>query len=1289
MMTHAFLHNLASMNPATAMLCPGIFANSRFVFVTGGSKSGKGGGATSTGDGHKDEDDSKKEKEKEEKEEAEEEKSKKEKKKKEEEKPESGRVEFGAQSFAKRASEAMSTAESIEKGFAASKDVRKRETAEKMGVIGKKIQKLDNEDKENNKDIKSELDRLISKKVITKAQAQELFDADPLQDGFEEKWGKLTAGLPELKKKEPTALAKILDMKKELAKKDEKILEEFKKVHAEFLKESGEIHSDLLKESYRERGKRNLNRAAGLPVEPNQEYVYFDKNGKKQRARIKDVVFEDVVIKDDSGNVIKTVNTDSPVIIVESNNPESGELKEDKFGMPAFFEWLKNGKVSQEIQNVDDLGKNLNVGKLKVGDKFEYHLLIDPVTLKFEGNDQSIEIKKIDEITNEIELDQSVQMDGGRKKILGFGEFARWFRQNEAVRPVDSLEKLRNELGLWNDHQNSKFKREPEQFPPIKANPGEVLQYDDGSNRKFVIKKADDKKVYFDNGESMSLAGFLRWVKREEVEKLTSDSEAKRLSQKIEDKDEKLAEEKRVKDGMEKEMEKRIKQGENPAHVQDLPSTEEPSGLQASYLRRLWDNTTLLSLGDLWEMGKTIVEFGKRKLHRWQHGRIGKFGGKMFETLGKAFKGLSTFGEGLMTDLHGEFKGVAQHAENEAVDHHVKHLETMGIDTVKHHLHEAPDTDTLKAAVTVLCKKGQMRWDDPVFHERINTLSHGMPCAVTKATHLEDIKTVFDHWWGFNTFLEFKNNQASSYNSVKKNFEDDANRLEAIPGGLKLRLQTLMADHLNGRYVNPAEYEEYLHYAISRGKMGFEDKIFFLIMGIAAEGPGEHGHAGMTLLHFDRVGALESEVLNNFPIYDYFTQEKLPECDSDGNPIIGPDGKPKMVDKTNINNFRRWLKQMIEVDYGGPMQNLGNPKDCDWKPNGLFQKFLREEMMWSDATRVRLNKSSGDTSRWDHDDMHMFAPLLTEEGVMQMVRVSGGARQQVSTPGILNAIAGFNEFAKTKLNMVRESLAAGDKQEANRNMKHFLGILRSYIRFSAFLERRYDHTNANITRLGMMEREMKPGVDSKKRVKEHMAELDNFIKGLSAEFGLNEEVGVVYKQYGVAPPKEKAEEQVNMVNRFGQMLEGRVEVYGGGEEINAEKVLQLFDKVQQKTGIISGIGRQAMKGEVTAAKVEDEYKLQPYLDPEVIDRVDRIKKLEKRNIEIGTEDPEKLKAEMSARVNQILTSMENKQYIPQKNDIAALDKRIKELDDKIQTKIQATGGVKEKPDEKAKKDAKK
>ncbi len=1262
-MTHAYLHNLASIKPA-------LFSQKRLIYATK-SSSGSAGG-----EDEKSESEKKKDEEEKKKKEKEEEDKKKEDAEKNKEAA-TGEVDITQRRVAQKTEKILQTSSKIERTYGASKNEKHRETTEKMKGIGGKLKKLNKEDAENQEVIKSQLDKLISEGKISKEKAQEIMDMDPTEGDFEDKWSSLIAAVPDLKKNAPVAVERIKELKKEEAEKSKKLEEEYAKVVKEFQEISREMRDDVMNEAQRQRALKMLSSMSGLPIDPQQKLValglHEDPKTKelvksKKYYEIKKIDFEEIEIEDDDGKVIKKIKTNSPVVTVESQNPITNKIEQDQMTAGQLYKWVDEIGVTEDIQSLNELHKSIGE-KVKAGDVFEYRELMEPETGKFSSEDQTVKIKRIDEVLNEIELDERVKIGGKKEKKLSFGDFAKWFKRSEVLRPIENLKKLRNELIIYNEAMNTVHKRPPGHYPPIKGIEGEALSYDDDSGRMFVIKKISDKGVEFDNGEKFTLAAFLRWVKRNMVERRDPEAEAKRTVQNHQEGKEKKDDFEKAKKRAEEQIEDHKDQAKDPEHAKGLPHSDEPSNPPASYLRRLWGDTELLSLGDMWEFGHTIIEFIKRKLKRWQHGRVGRFGEQVFKTIGKPFSSIGGIGEAFATELGAEFKGVAQHAENEEVNHHVQHYETMGIETVKHELHKAPNTDILKAAVTALCKKGQMRWDDEAFWACVNRLSNGIPRFITRKNHLEDIQAVFDYWWGQNTYLEFKNNQDSQYNSARNSFKDNAQRLESDPGGLRNKLKSLTWQYLSGEYVNPAEYEEYIHFAIDNGKMGFEDKLYYLIMGVGAEPYDEHGH-GMPLMHLDRVGAIESELLNKFPVLDYFTSQEMPAYDNHGHPIPGETRK-----KANIGNFKHWINDMLLADLNDQLSAKGHAsinsmsqmKDLPHDiiecigPGPRFKKFVSEVMMWSDSTLIRLNKASRDATNWDHDDMDFFAPHLSEDQVDKICRYAGSARQQVSTPGLLNAAMGFNDALHIKFKMLQEHLKDGDKEEASKDLRHITDMLKSQIRYQAICDGRFDANNNNLSRLGPSEQRLKAlndGDANSKTVKQHFREVQTFIENLAKEFGMMHEYHEVYKEYPGKVGADIASKQDGFIKEFTKRLEGEI-AKRTKEGDDPTAALKIFEAAGYK----HVTGRGVSSGEKKEFKeLPPDRRLQTYSDPELEGLIEKYKAAKEALAQpTETRTKEQVRLENEKRATEIIDDYESKTYTPRPDDKKVLTSEITRL----------------------------
>lgn len=1208
MMTHASLNNLANaklelftgnlLSCGIFMTCaPGTAANSRSVFATTGSPSGSGSGP------EKDDDEKKKEEEKKKKEKEEEEKKKKDeeekekKKKKEKEEAESEDeeeedIETTKERIGRMAKSAAESSEKIAEQMKLTEKEQQSPNAEKMRQLNKEMNALNAADAKVDEPTRKYLDELVTSKKIPKGKAKKLLNLDPLDEKFESKFKSIIKGIPGLEATSPE-VKKIKELKEKEAEKIKEIDKKLKEAMSKMRELTNELGEFLIKKADQEKAKKRLGTMTGLNLKPGQVLTYHNeedkekKEKKKKYATIKEVGFEELEILDDEGNVVKKIPSTTPKVVVESINPETNAIEKDTFNAMEFHEWVDQNDVLEDIDSMDKLKKSIGC-EIKKGNIFEFEETINPGTKEATTVSQKVEIKDINDKNLKIYLDKEVITASGKTKELSFDQFAKWFKQKEAVPQIETIEKLRTELSAHREVLNTIYERDAGKYPAIEAKDGEVLYYDDGSNRQFVIKKVDEKgkKIIFDNGQEKTFAGFLSWVKKNEVEKKSPDAEAKKQTELIADPKEKAAKEELVKKNTEKEMEERKKQGEKMPPDAGLPDVEEAAHHSVGALTQLWRNTHFLSINDLGEIGKTIWELIKRRWGRRQKGRVGVVGQMMF--------GHNAVGA--------EFKSLAQSAENEEVNHHVHVMETMGIADVKAELHHPPDKDTLKAAITVMCKKGQMRWDDHHFWHALQHLG-GKDINPVPPKYLEDIEAIIDGWWGQDTFLEFRRNQDSSYKSVKGGFMENAKRLENDPSGLKGELKRLLFKFIKGEYVNPCQYEAYLAYAIDAGKMGFEDKMFFLLMGVAAQnGKGE------TLLHLERVAELDGDYLAKVPLIEFFTSPWLPMYNSKGEKIWDAEKGEYKQGRPDVNTFKFWMKKYVLPEIpGGSLENLMSPDQLYWKQEGkqgsVFADFVRDEIAWDPWAKYRAEKASRDPSNWDHDDMDMFVQLMDEGSIEQLLRYSGGARLQVSFTGLKNSFAGLNEFIKRKIIHMNEQAEKGNKEEAQKHYAEVIRMLKAFIRFDAIVSSRYEHGQTTKVRFSDDMFNSKP-LCAGDNVIEFINDIRGLVKNISEQVGMGEDYEKLMEKIPTND-KPKGEAQHAVVGSYGGKLQANLQKYI--DEQGIEKLAELLsnNKLRGLTNKITDRSADAAaKAEAEAMKAMAAAKPQKAANDNAVDLSD-------------------------------------------------------------------------------------
>ncbi|MFC1749718.1 hypothetical protein ACFL2V_13030, partial [Pseudomonadota bacterium] len=981
------------------------------------------------------------------------------------------------------------------------------------------------------KKTKAKLRELKSKGIITEAQVATLFDMDPDDDGFNTAWD---AEVAKVASEHTDEMKTLLTLKKKEASEVHGYDEDFKKKMHEIREIAQELNGQILSKAHQEHALRELQRQCGFPLVKGQVLRYMhlksildakgdvkDFESMEQDLTIEDVSFEEIEIRDENGVTHKQPSI-TPSITISWT--EGGQKQTKTLDGGKFKQMVDIHDISENIRTAADLTQAIGT-EVQEGETLEFRETQMSVKGTPTGRDKSVKIEKIDAKAATVTLSAEVvtaTFPGVRKQnTLSFGEFAKWYKRNLVEKPIKSLDDLRAQLKAENDARNSDYNRSGDQYPPIGLTPGEVLAFGSIPASIFVIKSVTDDEIELQNGSTYTPSSFLRWVKEKEVERKTDDSEAHIATDNIKDPQERanaFAEEKKK---VKKALEDRIKNGEDPPEGFVYDNDEEGSTPSTSYLKKLWNETYFLSCDDFWEAGKVFVEFWKRRWGRRGKNKIGAVGEAAFGGLTGA-----------------EYKRVRQASENEEVNNFKEAYANYGIDELKGKLYNTNNRDELKAVIEVLAEKGQLRWEDEKFHATLNRLAHGSPCDVRKSTHINDIEKIIDSWWGNDSFREYRNKNDSSYNSIREAFKDNAKRLENDPegnGGLTFALSNLMYKFLQGEYVNPAQYESYLYYAIQAGKLSFENKLYFMIMGLGAVGPN-----GMPLLCIDRVASVEGDLLNNFPILDYFVDPAMQKYDENGKKIKDQKGNPA-TQKPNVNYFRMLVDSYCT---DGGLHSINKAGDCVASPK--FAAFADKEIMWNEYAHIRLaEKAQRDISKWDHDDFHKFAPILSDEAIDTIAKLRGGAEAQASVAGLKNAYVGMNDAAKKTMGYFQDAVARGDEAEARRWLFKMMKTMRAFVRMDAILDRRFHHDAGNYTRFSSADYKSNAGVDKLRSVMDHTSELRNFIGMMCDESGLGQDWATVSRRFTSAEKdtytgRKGWDAQKDLVANFGDSFEKSV-----------------------------------------------------------------------------------------------------------------------------------------------------
>lgn len=440
---------------------------------------------------------------------------------------------------------------------------------------------------------------------------------------------------------------------------------------------------------------------------------------------------------------------------------------------------------------------------------------------------------------------------------------------------------------------------------------------------------------------------------------------------------------------------------------------------QTNFIQNMWTKTRLLSAGDLFAMGKSMWEYYSRRFERRQKARYSEAG-----------KNLPFFAP--------EMQRTAQAAETEQVNQFKEAFDQFGVYQIQDRLCNTHNRDELKACFITLSEKGQLRWDDINVWQNINRFvdtgvsipipSNGDPntrqSATDERTGFDFLKAAIDSMWGEGQYNEWFARNKSTFQTNARNYYEEGKQLEGVDGGHARRLSVLLKQHKQGEFVDPHEYEGLILHSIEAGKSSMQAKIYFMMEGVAAE-----NSQGRTIMPFDRMAHINSEMLIRFPILEYLCA-KVPRP---------PDGKPY---RFTIDDYKRWVRMF---DDGDPM----NPDKC--KPDKAVDRFMWETVIPSDETQNRINKVLRNGENLDHDDMFAYLPPATEEVITDACKATTGAKKFLTIEGYANVFPGFSQYIAS----LAKTGNRGKLREA----------IKSYVRFEGIMTSKYEKGNDGYQRM--------------------------------------------------------------------------------------------------------------------------------------------------------------------------------------------------------------------------------
>ncbi len=921
------------------------------------------------------------------------------------------------------------------------------------------------------------------------------------------------------------------------------------------------VGSQLTQQRREQQMVEEASKTSGINIAPGTriQYVHPDAaHGNIQTVTIRNVEPVRAPIMGRNGEVVGSQPTNLRIHL------DNGQT----YTLGRFLKWVDAADVYQAIHDQNTLEQQLDLHPmgmtLQSGQNLEYDT---GYRVDRHGNviPQRDTVRLVSVSDNGVELEQPVvTLTPEQAPHLGLtaprmtremelGEFAKWARRNDAMPDVSNLHDLRQHLQGLSTNRNNRWNRNPASYPPVRVEPGEILRFGDDNHASFKIKKVNDDEITFADGTRMSLPTFLVWAKNNDVESRTPEAEGERAA----DAARNLADQPReqAKDGAIKKFLKDVANGD--AKGADgksifekispyIPKKEQPYG----YFQELYAQTTFLSMMDIYNMGKEIIELIKRKHQRRSKNRYGGVGKNLPGVLGT------------------EMNRIKQAAENEEVNQYKEAMDQWGVWEVIAQLHSTGSKDEAKACFLVLVEKGELRWDDPKIWKTLNVLTSKFTFQGAKLfipdsqepqphpetgvpTSSEDrAKEAIDALWGESTGVDWYSKNINAYNSAKSAYEYKGKQLEHDPkgtDGLGGELKRLLKEWKEGKYVNPHEFEELIDFGIKYGKMSAEQKLFFLFEGITAKCPSGP-MAGMTLLHLERIGELDGVYLNQFPMLDFFTN-KAPK------PL-----HPKYV-SGEVDEIPEGGYKVEDFEAFRDKYFSDESKNCEADKN--FSRFLWEWMIVDPNFKKRLTKGLRRAENMDHDDAHMFIPPATMEEIDKFTGSQTGSQLFFTLEGYKNGYAGYNQYVISLSNRYEDLLqmqASGlnVEDESLRTVEEqMLGALQGYFSFDSYLDGRRDQTSDRRARLDKSHYNDECVIDPNTgfTVGDHKAQMDSLVQDVCRAYGIDMDEYMLY----VKAERSETQKQRDVANQIDKFLKIVLR-----EVFERDKGAKVFEIVRRK-----------------------------------------------------------------------------------------------------------------------------
>lgn len=550
-----------------------------------------------------------------------------------------------------------------------------------------------------------------------------------------------------------------------------------------------------------------------------------------------------------------------------------------------------------------------------------------------------------------------------------------------------------------------------------------------------------------------------------------------------------------------------------------------------------------------------IRDWGARKLKRHSSKRIGTFGSKALAGLSKLTGPLSS-----LNTLPNEFDKEQENAEQEEVNAYKEAYKNKDMWQIEAIAYSTRNQDELKACLKLLAENGRLRWDRRELLKQFNRFQSVVHFSDDIGQHLGNISVFYKKLnkacgtiWDFDTFKDFKNTNSSAYESKKNGWQESCNEWgETV--GLNVIIEGYLQDYKEAKATgrnptfDPLAYEKIIDYSIKQGKMGSEQKMYYLIQGIA-----------WGILPPDRGSALNAAYLTECPGLEYFGS------------------KTERGKRPNLED----IQEVAALSYDAYRI---------WFDNKVMKKLPQAGQ--------RLNKSLTQGNSMDHDDLLAYLAYMGVQTTKNILKSQASGFSLPQT-GVLNGTVSMVNYLDGIAFNHDELKKEGIDTEAQ--LVRFIG---SFVAYDGILKNRMFEGDRNYFRVdGEILDQVPRGADSYKflsgregmTVRENLETVETYLKELDPDFfgflfdNTQKDVpGLVNRLF------EKHKEALQALNP-GKIVTAR-DLFGGTDVKNVD---DLHEKTTDYVSFLikSGKGNvQRMLGKIQADRAENFSKFRKELD---------------------------------------------------------------------------------------------